>query len=286
MNNLMASFYRRAAQFAKQEGYPDLATSALLAATEIDATFSIGNVNRPGHNKARAGFVGQPTHLLAPGMPTGGTGVPLPPGGSSRPVPVDQRPIPVDQPSHLPVNQPYGYPYPCPPGMDPNLWNYKEGCPIDQCDKGGGVTMNCDTPTFCNYNLIGQNTLSTDGIAAGSDGRLVVTAGDSASFTPKYFYYEAQPFATNATIDITALPPAFDSAPVLMQDVFVGRISQLRRGGSPDVAIPQGAFSKEHHIVPVDWAPFTSTQEQNWSGIFYNPNGFTVHVFIAMWGDI
>ena len=75
--------------------------------------------------------------------------------------------------------------------------------------------------------------------------------------------------------------------PIILVDALVGRISQLRRGGSPDVGLTQGGYSNTKELVPVDWAPFTSTTEHNLALLFFNPNvGIPVHVFVDLWGDI
>ncbi|MCA9652549.1 MAG: hypothetical protein KC501_21715 [Myxococcales bacterium] len=217
--------------------------------------------------KRRAGFVGQGATATLPGMPSG-----------------------------APVNQPPGSggcaqpPYPCPPTIDPRWWDFNRGCPIDHATSAGcvdGVTMSCDTEQPCGVNVIGANTLGTEGIPPGEVVPLQVTAGDATKFHTKAIYFEALPFGDTELVDVTALPPGRQTMPVILVDALVGRISQLRRGGSPDVGLTQGGYSNTKELVPVDWAPFTSTTEHNLALLFFNPNrGITLHVFVDLWGDI
>lgn len=253
MNTQMAAFFRRAALVATRAGHPELALAASMAALETHPAFTIGNVSRPAPGlRARPGFVGHPS---AP-------------------------------PSNAPT--PSGPPYPCPGNVDPNTWDYNRGCPIDVCsDMTTGVTMGCETPRVCNYNVIGANTLGTAGIAPGTASPVNFTAGDATSFTPKFLYFEAQPYNDENTINITLLPASRDSAPVLLQDALIGRVSQIRRGGNAAVAIPSSAYAATKDLTRVDWGTFTSTQEKNLSLVFYNPNSvFPIHSFACLWGDI
>jgi len=170
-------------------------------------------------------------------------------------------------------------------------WDYHRGCPIDVASSMGctkdGVSLNCDTEQPCGVNVIGSNTLGTEGIPPGEVVPLNVTAGDATRFETKAMYFEALPYGDPDLIDLTALPPSRSTMPIILVDALVGRISQLRRGGAPDVGLPQGAYSNTKELVPVDWAAFTSTTEHNLSLLFYNPNrDVTLHAFVALWGDI
>lgn len=190
-----------------------------------------------------------------------------------------------------PTFPPYGMPpYPCPQGMDPRWWDYNQGCPIDHASSMGctsGVTMGCESEQPCGVNVIGANTLGTEGVPPGEVVPLQVTAGDATKFRTKAIYFEALPFADNELVDVGALPPGRGTMPIILVDALVGRISQLRRGGSPDVGLTQGGYSNTKELVPTDWAPFTSTTEHNLALLFFNPNrGVTVHVFVDLWGDI
>jgi hypothetical protein len=61
----------------------------------------------------------------------------------------------------------------------------------------------------------------------------------------------------------------------------------LRRGGSPDRGLTQGGFANTKELVAVDWGEFVSTNEQNLTLFFYNPNvSITAHVFVDLWGNI
>jgi len=221
--------------------------------------------------KRRAGFVGQGTSTSMPSTPSGApVNNPHTDGGSCMPPTVPP-------------------PYPCPPGIDPQWWDYNQGCPIDHAAVNcvDGVTMGCETVQPCGVNVIGANTLGTDGIPPGEVVTLQVTAGDATKFHTKAIYFEALPYGDEGLIDVAALPPGRSTMPLVLVDALVGRNSQLRRGGSPDVGLSQGGYANSKELVPVDWAPFTSTTEHNLALLFFNPNrGITVHVFVDLWGDI
>lgn len=227
--------------------------------------------------KRRAGFVGQGSPMPpAPNMPQP-SGVPVDHGNGSN-----------NAPGCMPPTFPP--PYPCPQGVDPRWWDYNRGCPIDQASSMGctaGVTMGCDSEQPCGVNVIGANTLGTEGIPPGEVVPLQVTAGDATKFRTKAIYFEALPFGDNDLVEVSALPPGRATMPVILVDALVGRISQLRRGGSPDVGLTQGGYSNTKELVPTDWAPFTSTTEHNLALLFFNPNrAVTIHVFVDLWGDI
>jgi hypothetical protein len=237
--------------------------------------------------KRRAGFVGDGPPAPYGGAPSNNlppnTGMPLDNGGGCMP-PTYPQPYGAQQ-------QPYPCPpYPCPQGMDPRWWDYGRGCPIDQASSmgcTGGVTMGCESDQPCGVNVIGANTLGTEGVPPGEVVPLQVTAGDATKFRTKAIYFEALPFADNELVDVALLPPSRTTMPIILVDALVGRISQLRRGGSPDVGLTQGGYANTKELVPTDWAPFTSTTEHNLALLFFNPNrGATVHVFVDLWGDI
>ena len=196
--------------------------------------------------------------------------------------------LPSGNPGCMPPTMP---PYPCPPTIDPRWWDFNRGCPIDHASAMecpiDGVSMGCDTEQPCGVNVIGANTLGTPGIPPGEVVPLNVTAGDATKFRTKAIYFEALPWADRELVDVMGLPPGRSTMPLVLVDALVGRISQLRRGGSPDVGLTQGGYSNTKELVPVDWAPFTSTTEHNLALLFFNPNqATTVHVFVDLWGDI
>ncbi len=231
--------------------------------------------------RRRAGFVGQGTSASLER--------PAPPATTTS--------IPVDAPPNhpgthcIPPTPPQGCPpYPCPPTIDPRWWDFNRGCPIDQTPSmvcHDGVTMGCVTEQPCGVNVIGANTLGTDGIPPGEVVPLQVTAGDATKFHTKAMYFEALPYGDDVLVDISVLPPGRATMPVILVDALVGRISQLRRGGSPDVGLTQGGYANTKELVPTDWAPFTSTTEHNLALLFFNPHrDTTLHVFVDLWGDI
>ena len=158
-------------------------------------------------------------------------------------------------------------------------------CPIDQV--GVPTSMGCEDPAPCGVNVIGGNTLGSTGVPAAGTGNIIVTAGDAAQFQPRAFYFEAHGFNNSGTINDAGLAGGQESFPVLLIDVFVGRVSMLRRGGEAERGLIQGGFSKKKPLVAVDWGDFVSTQEQNLTLQFYNPNAnVALHVFCDIWGNI
>ena len=156
------------------------------------------------------------------------------------------------------------------------------------CDPcGPGVTNNCATPQPCSVNAIGQNTFGSNGIAPGQVGTLVVTAGDAKRFRPKRLYFQALPWSSPELIDPTARPPGTDSLPLFLVDAMVGRKSQLRRVGQPNLGLTQSAYANSKELELIDWDDFTSTNEHTLNLQFFNPNANTpVHVAATLWGDI
>ncbi|MCH9682857.1 MAG: hypothetical protein K0V04_15580 [Deltaproteobacteria bacterium] len=240
--------------------------------------------------KRRAGFVGQGSAAPSnkPAQPA--TAMVVTPGTYNPPVAIPIDPGATGGGTTVGGQCGTAPPYPCPSGMDPRWWDYNRGCPIDHAASMGctdGVTMYCDTEQPCGVNVIGANTLGTDGIPPGEVVPLNITAGDATRFRTKAIYFEAQPFRNPDLIDTAVLPPGRSTLPVILVDALVGRISQLRRGGSPDVGLTQGGYSNTKELVPTDWAPFTSTTEHNLALLFFNPNAdVTIHVFVDLWGDI
>lgn len=179
--------------------------------------------------------------------------------------------------ARMPPQCPPQYPIPQPHQQHP------------ECDPtcGIGVTQHCETPQPCRVNAIGSTTFGTQGILPGQTVPLIVTAGDAQTYTPKRIFFEAAPWASPDLIDISDMPAGVSSLPVFLVDALVGRKSQLRRGGQPKVGLTQGAYSNSKEIELVDWQKFSSTQEQNLSLFFYNPNkDKPIHVSVVLWGDI
>ncbi len=142
-------------------------------------------VRPPQAWKRRAGFVGQ-----------GSTSLPNTPSNS-----------PVNNPgAGTTCLPPTGPPYPCPPTVDPRWWDFNRGCPVEHHADSActdGVSMGCETPQPCGVNVIGANTLGTEGIPPGELVPLHITAGDAAKFHTKKVYFEALPFADNTFDCIT-----------------------------------------------------------------------------------
>ncbi len=159
-------------------------------------------------------------------------------------------------------------------------------CPIDAASSMP-TGMGCEDVPPCGVNVIGGTTLGTPGIAPGATGPLVITAGDAGYFQPRAIYWEALPRSTDDLVDISLLPSGCCVLPSILVDAAIGRVSVLRRGGSPDRGLIQGGFANTKELVAVDWGEFVSTNEQNLTLFFYNlVAGIDVHVCVDLWGNI
>lgn len=222
----------------------------------------------------RGGYVGDaPANSSA--QPTPPPPDPYYPNGN----PIDPQ-NPPGSPGHYPPGTPGGTPY------YPQGHTYPQ--PQGDCDPcGHGVTQYCDTPTPCGANVIGQTTFGTEGIQPGQVLPLSITAGDAKTFKPTRLFFEAFPWAGPELIDIGRMPPGATSLPVFMVDAFVGRQSQIRRGGSTSMSISQSAYANSKPIEVVDWQEFTSTNEHTLAIHLLNPNkDIPIHAAVTLWGDI
>ncbi len=175
---------------------------------------------------------------------------------------------------------PQGYP------VHPECPEYELPCPIDT---GGSMPtgMGCEDVPPCGTNVIGGTTLGTVGIAPGQTGQVVITAGDAGYFQPRALYWEALPFGSENLVDCNALPSGCCVLPSLLIDAAIGRVSMLRRGGSPDRALTQGGFANTKELVALDWGEFLSVNEQFLTLFFFNPcQDQPIHVFVDLWGNI
>lgn len=153
----------------------------------------------------------------------------------------------------------------------------------DEENGGGHGRINCKaTPPRCDCHVIGANTTGTAGIASNATGTLTIDSGDATSFTP--YYIAILVLQTSATdVDLVA-----NAAPLLglLMDSTSGREPNMRRASATDFAFGVWTliFGDEKEIECVDWRKFASTNNQQLTMTFGNPNTVAVHVFVNLWG--
>jgi len=145
--------------------------------------------------------------------------------------------------------------------------------------------MCAEQPPVCGCNVIGANTLEDNaglGIAAGAQANLAIDAGDSCRYQPRSLFIAA--YAAAATAGQIVNP--CDSCPVLLLNATVGTIPMIRRTGQTSFGILSDAYSDRKELTCVDWAPFTSVQNQGLRLTFLQINeNLPFHIFVVLWGD-
>ena len=164
----------------------------------------------------------------------------------------------------------------------------QEACPQNvndnrfSCQAG----MCAEQPPVCGCNVIGANTLEDNGglgLAPGATSNLAIDAGDSCRYQPRSLFIAA--YAASAVTPGLIVNPAA-GAPVLMLNATVGTIPMIRRTGQTSFGILSDAYSDRKELTCVDWAPFTSVQNQGLRLTFLQINEtLNFHVFVVLWGD-
>lgn len=153
----------------------------------------------------------------------------------------------------------------------------------DQPDGGGHGRINCKPlPPRCDCHVIGANTLGTAGIASGATGTLTIDSGDATYFEPYYIAILAlQASATDNDLVANAAPLL-----ALLMDSLSGREPNMRRASATNFAFGVWTliFGDEKEIECVDWRRFASTNNQQLTMTFGNPNVNAIHVFVNLWG--
>ena len=146
------------------------------------------------------------------------------------------------------------------------------------------ASMCAEEKPICGCNVLGANTfaLAPTGVAASAQANLAIDAGDACRWQPRSMLivaYEAD-VANNER-----LASPIVQAPTLLLNAADGTIPQIRRVGANNFGIISDGYSDRKEITCVDWAPFTSVQNQGLTLTFLNINANPVHIFVILWGD-
>lgn len=180
------------------------------------------------------------------------------------------------------------------PGDDARLCG-----PTRACGPGAAVIQamgpsceECGAPTLdCECNVLGASTFNTNqgsglglGLGPGATGRLNVDAGDACRWQAKWLLLVA--FRASNTENLLANP--IERLPFVLLNARVGNISQIRRNGVNNLSfgIITDGYSDNKDLTCVDWASFTSTNNQGLTLDIYNPNDVAIHAFADLWGRV
>lgn len=119
----------------------------------------------------------------------------------------------------------------------------------------------------------------TTGVAIGDTVTLTITAGDACMFQPRAMYIAAYEFQGATTVANNA------RLPLLLRAANVGNVSMLRRTDTQGSGIITDPFNADKQLTPVDWAAFSSINEQSLTLTLQNINNTLVHVYVDIWGD-
>lgn len=174
--------------------------------------------------------------------------------------------------------------------------NGKGKCDWVRSDCGGAATGRptrplpdepCDVkPPRCDCHVIGGNTFDTPGIGvatlAARFGQVQLDSGDAGAFIPYYIFVVAfQVGGDNPEFTIQGTPLL-----VLLQDSRSGREPNMRRASDsdPQLGVACTVYGERKELECIDWLRFASTNNQQLTLTFYNPNNVVVHVFVDIWG--
>lgn len=140
-------------------------------------------------------------------------------------------------------------------------------------------------PPICGASVIGFNTLTTNllGVAPGATVTIPVTAGDACGYQARALFLAA--FEADANTNSRLASPLVQ-LPFILINVRVGSVPQIRRAGQLQFGILSDAYSDQKELTPVDFARFTSVQQQ---GLEFDVQAITnesVHIFGVVWGDV
>lgn len=183
------------------------------------------------------------------------------------------------QPTGRPMQPPNGA---CPPAFPPGCGPTNPNQGVFACQ--GGL---CDyAEPVCGANALGFNTLNdfANGIPAGTaSAQLSIDSGDACKFMARALFLVAYE-ADAVTAGRVASPLV--QLPILIVNVRVGTQPQIRRIDQLQFGIISDGFSDRKEITPVDWKPFTSTQNQGLIIAFASITNEPVHAFGILWGDV
>ncbi|KKL28355.1 hypothetical protein LCGC14_2375990, partial [marine sediment metagenome] len=148
-------------------------------------------------------------------------------------------------------------------------------------------------PPRCDCHVIGTNSLNVIadetlglglGIASGNFGTLLLDTGDAGYFVPYYMAILA--FEASVTVQILAAGAGATPLVTTLQDSRSGQEPNMRRASQtdPSFGVATLIYGQEKELECVDWRQFSSTNNQQLSLVFFNPNSVPVHVFVDLWG--
>lgn len=152
-----------------------------------------------------------------------------------------------------------------------------------------GAMAEEDLPPVLGCNVLGGNTFATAYGGPGTEGlgvpttvqaAIAIDAGDACRYRSRSLLIAAYQ-ADAATPNIVVA----GQVPTLLVNARIGTIPQIRRTGALQFGIISDGYSDRKELTCVDWAPFTSVQNQGLTLEFYNLLADTVHIFVDIWGD-
>lgn len=140
-------------------------------------------------------------------------------------------------------------------------------------------------PPACDCHLLGANTLTVaagadNTIAAGGTGTVNVDSGDAGYFIPYFMSVVAFESLGADEVDPT------DQLLVLLIQSRSGQHANMRRQSPTDPAVgaQMWVYGQHKQVECVDWAAFSSTNNQQLVLTFFNPTELAAHVFVNIWG--
>ena len=152
-----------------------------------------------------------------------------------------------------------------------------------------GAMSEEDLPPVLGCNVLGGNTFNLNvqggagvglGVPTATNVAIAIDAGDACRYRSRSLLI-ASYVADAATPNIVVA----GQVPTLLTNARIGSIPQIRRTGALQFGIISDGYSDRKELTCVDWAPFTSVQNQGLTLEFYNLLADTVHIFADIWGD-
>lgn len=179
-------------------------------------------------------------------------------------------------------------------GRDCGTWVSDHGAHGRDVQPSNAPTVCEAKPPRCDCHVLGTNSLNVIanqdaglglGVPSGAFGVLLLDTGDAGYFVPYYmaiFAFEADPAGPGV------LGAGAGGTPLVvnLQDSKSGREPNMRRASEtdPSFGVATLIYGQEKELECVDWRQFSSTNNQQMSLTFYNPNSVPVHIFVDMWG--
>lgn len=174
----------------------------------------------------------------------------------------------------------------------PSAYAQSAACPTNVNDNRFScqVGMCAEQPPVCGCNVIGANSFNQAvapnlvglGVPSGATVNLPIDAGDSCRYQGRSMLIVAYEADEN-TAETLATPCV--SCPVLLLNARVGTVPMIRRVGSNAFGIISDGYSDRKELTCIDWAPFTSVQNQGLTLSLLNIATPDQHIFTIIWGD-